>query len=412
MMKDGLVSDSAEAPPPEKVATATADRGHTSAAKGKGGSLRLLGPLAGIIAVGAMAAAQFGNTAAEGEEQEKQTAQAAPPDMDKLTAATEPSSGAVPPDAGAAVPETAVDGQALSEEERRRIEEERAWRAEQRQRREEDRLRGEQERQRRLAEALAEKQRRERAPVMVLSGSGTAPRAAAPRAAAADRGDQFRPGRQGDGDASSRQGSGIARDLEASDIVRVSASRLPNRGFTIEAGTQIPCTLQTALDSTLSGLVSCLLPYDVRSATGQVVLLEKGTRVLGEYRGGIQQGEARIFVVWNRAVSPNGVAVNLASPAADSLGRSGVDGEVENFFFKRFGGALLLSLVGDASTALSNSIAGVNQTINAPNQATSEVLRNDLQIRPVLRAAQGSAVTIVAARDLDFSNVYSLRLKR
>src|SRR3546814_9651628 len=42
--------------------------------------------------------------------------------------------------------------------------------------------------------------------------------------------------------------------------------------------------------------------------------MEKGTRVLGEYRVGIQQGQNRLFVLWTRAVTPQGVRIDLASP--------------------------------------------------------------------------------------------------
>jgi type IV secretion system protein VirB10 len=64
--------------------------------------------------------------------------------------------------------------------------------------------------------------------------------------------------------------------------------------------------------------------HDVFSENGRVVLLDKGTKVLGQYSGGITQGQARMFVLWTRALTPRGVAIDLGSPAADSLGRAGV----------------------------------------------------------------------------------------
>src|SRR3546814_15747717 len=98
---------------------------------------------------------------------------------------------------------------------------------------------------------------------------------------------------------------------------------LPNRNFLITAGTLIPCILQTAINSGQPGYTSCLIPRDVYSENGRVVLMEKGTRVLGEYRGGIQQGQNRLFVLWTRAVTPQGVRIDLASPVADAqLGRA------------------------------------------------------------------------------------------
>src|SRR3546814_5094211 len=90
--------------------------------------------------------------------------------------------------------------------------------------------------------------------------------------------------------------------------------------------------------------------------------MEKGTRVLGEYSGGFSQGEHRIFVLWNRAITPAGISVNLGSPAADQLGRAGMGGRIDTFFWERFGGALLLSIVGDAGDAVSNRVSGVDKS--------------------------------------------------
>lgn len=401
---DSLATDTTEAPlPPGVTKPAAEDRGATKAAK----TGRQLGPgifLAGASLIVILYAATFG-LGSNGEEVVKEEpTSAAMVDMGSLDP-RDPAATAVLAAEGDGAGST-VDPEAIGPDGEPLTKEQVAARDDLARMREERIAAREAERERLIAEARARKEARERAPVMVMAaaqGGRAAP--------AAQRGDRRPPSADTAATAPAPAGP-VASELQGSDIVRVSASTLPNRGFTIEAGTQIPCTLQTALDSTLSGLVSCVIPYDVRSATGQVILLEKGTRILGEYQGGIQQGQSRIFIIWNRAVSPKGVTVNLASPSADTLGRSGQAGEVENFFFKRFGGALLLSLIGDGSQALANSISGVEQTFNAPNQAAAEALRNDIRIRPVLRAPQGSSAVIIASRDLDFSNVYSLRLKR
>lgn len=199
-----------------------------------------------------------------------------------------------------------------------------------------------------------------------------------------------------------RQGSAIGQSR---------ARMLPNRNYLLTAGTQIPCILQTAMDTSTPGFVSCLISQDVYSDNGNVVLMERGTRVLGEYRGGLKRGQNRMFVLWNRAVTPKGVSINLASPAADTLGRAGMSGQVETFFWERFGGALLLSVVDDAVAVAANRYDDARNTVRQPSDAASVALENSVNIAPVLRKNQGTEVSIFAANDFDFSGVYRLALR-
>src|SRR3546814_13857530 len=117
--------------------------------------------------------------------------------------------------------------------------------------------------------------------------------------------------------------SGEGRAPNALDLLRQSssigearASMLPNRNFLITAGTLIPCILQTAINSRQPGYTSCLIPRDVYSENGRVVLMATVTRVLGEYSGVIQQGPNSLFVLWTRAVNPQAGRTALPSPGA------------------------------------------------------------------------------------------------
>jgi len=186
------------------------------------------------------------------------------------------------------------------------------------------------------------------------------------------------------------------------------AARLPDRNFLIVAGANIPCLLQTAMDTSTPGYVSCLIPRDVLSDNGAVVLMEKGTKVLGEYRSSLRQGQRRLFVLWTRAVTPAGVAIALASPAADPVGRAGFDGDIDTHFWDRFGGALLLSIVDDAAYAVAGPNNGSNIT-RLPSDAAGIAVQNSINIPPSLRKAQGAEVSIFVAQDFDFSGVYGLK---
>ncbi len=196
---------------------------------------------------------------------------------------------------------------------------------------------------------------------------------------------------------------------QGSPIGLVRASRLPDRSFLITAGTSIPCTLQTAMDTATPGYVSCLIGQDVYSDNGAVVLMEKGSKVLGEYHSGMRQGQSRLFVLWTRAVTPGGVAIGLASPASDALGRAGFDGDIDTHFWDRFGGALMLSIVDDSTAAVATRADPNGETVRVPSDAAAVSLQNSINIPPNLKKPQGAQVAIFVAQDLDFSTVYALK---
>lgn len=206
----------------------------------------------------------------------------------------------------------------------------------------------------------------------------------------------------------------LASKLRPTALEGVRAARLPNRHLLVTQGTAIPCVLETAMSSDVAGFVSCIVERDVMSDSGQVVLMEKGTQIVGEYRGNVRRGSRRMFVLWTRAKTPTGVIVALSSPATDALGRSGFDGEIDNHFFERFGGALLLSIVNDAgqiaASRLSQANVQVNSIQNSGQSAAAIATEQSINIPPTLYKTQGELVSVFVARDLDFSSVYRLRL--
>lgn len=215
------------------------------------------------------------------------------------------------------------------------------------------------------------------------------------------------------GEEARREPTALEANLRSSKIDMNRAAYLPNRDLLLTAGSILPCVLQTAMDTTTPGLVACVIPRDVLSESGRVVVMEKGTKVLGEYQGGMRQGQERIFVTWNRAVTPTGIAITLDSPASDQLGRSGFNGKVETYFWTRFGGAMLLSVIGDVGkvggTYLSDRNIELDETQSAGKEAAAIALENSINIPPVLRKNQGEEVSIFVANDLNFAGVYRLR---
>ena len=192
----------------------------------------------------------------------------------------------------------------------------------------------------------------------------------------------------------------------------VQASVLPTQRLLLPKGAFIDCTLETAIDSTVPGMTTCVTATNTFSADGEVVLLDRGTQLVGETRGEVRQGQARVFVLWTEARTPTGVVVPLDSPGTDSLGRSGLTGEVNTHFWARFGAAILVSVI-DAGVQ-----AGVQSTGNGTvivNPSTSEnvmtgVLLSTVDIPPTITVAPGTRIQVLVARNVDFRSVYRLAL--
>lgn len=246
-----------------------------------------------------------------------------------------------------------------------------------------------------------------KAPIMAYSSQGTSTTPAAGNPATANGGHQPQP---------VAKASALADALRPDHFSTASAHVIAHPNFTVAAGTIIPCTLQTAINSTLPGLVKCILPQPVRSMTGAVTLLDKGTQVLGEVRQGLVQGQDRLFILWTRAVTPQNVAIRLASPAADALGRAGISGAVDNHFLQRFGAAIMLTIVGGSMQVAANAAQGgagnsYFQYLNSnTNQIANTTLQHTIDIPPTLTRNQGANLSIFVARDLNFSSVYKLSM--
>ncbi|MBB5073635.1 type IV secretion system protein VirB10 [Bartonella callosciuri] len=195
------------------------------------------------------------------------------------------------------------------------------------------------------------------------------------------------------------------------------AAQLRNRDLLITQGTQIDCTLETKIVTSQPGMTTCHLTRDVYSTSGRVVLLDRGSKVVGFYQSGIQQGQTRVFVQWSRIETPSGVIVNLDSPGTGPLGEAGIGGWVDTHFWQRFGGAIMVSIISDLGEWIKDKIGQGSkenkektqpQGIQNAESVVTEVLQSTINITPTLYKNQGERVNIFVARDLDFSDVYSL----
>lgn len=209
----------------------------------------------------------------------------------------------------------------------------------------------------------------------------------------------------------------LSNNFTATATPSASADILKNRDMLLAKGTIATCNMATKLETQIAGQTACVIPDDIYSVNGNVVLLDRGTVVEGEYQKVAEVGRTRIFVLWTRARTPNGVVINLDSAASDKLGGAGMNGYVNNHWFKRFGNAVMFSLIQDGVSTGFNRLekSQTAQTViyensqDATTKIVEEIIKSTANLPPTIYRNQGDKVGIYISRDLDFSSVYQLK---
>jgi type IV secretion system protein VirB10 len=209
---------------------------------------------------------------------------------------------------------------------------------------------------------------------------------------------------------SSDSASGAGQSSEPSSALvsarRARAARPANRVTTVPQGTLIPAVLETALDSTQPGQARALVSSDVTNLNGDKVLIPRGSRLYGEYRGEIAPGQNRVQLLWTKLVRPDGSNIELNSPSSDQLGRAGIRGKVNTHFFERLGGALLQSSIDFGAIAASRSVSDSAVVVALPSSAQSAASQLIPSVaKPSIKVKAGSRISVFVAHDLDFSSV-------
>ncbi|MEM8724578.1 MAG: TrbI/VirB10 family protein [Pseudomonadota bacterium] len=181
------------------------------------------------------------------------------------------------------------------------------------------------------------------------------------------------------------------------------ARPMSNPATTVTEGTMIPAILETAINTDVPGYVRAVVSQDVRSFDGTRVLVPRSSRLVGQYQSGVQQGQKRAYVIWTRLIRPDGASINIASPAVAFDGTTGLAGDVDNHFFRRFGSSMLLSVIGGLGAIASG---GTSVILGGAGQSAAGIAaQQDGDISPTIRVKMGEPIRVFTARDLDFSTV-------
>lgn len=213
---------------------------------------------------------------------------------------------------------------------------------------------------------------------------------------------------------SNDQNTAFMQQVSAQNIESVTASYIGPLNTIIASGSFIHANLESASNSDLPGMLRASVSQSVYSEDGSQILIPVGSRLIGQYKSGLAQGQSRFFTVWTRLTTPNGFSIQLGSPGVDSLGVAGMNGdEINRHFWERFGSASLLSLIGAGASNLgvkdddqNNSASSYREAVaNSFAQSASQSLQQDNRIAPTLRSYQGKHVIVFVSKDLHFQDV-------
>jgi type IV secretory pathway VirB10-like protein len=199
------------------------------------------------------------------------------------------------------------------------------------------------------------------------------------------------------------------------------AKMAPSSPFEIKAGSIIPATLVTAIDSDLPGLLVAQIRQSIfDTVAGRFLLIPQGARLVGTYDSRIAYGQDRLLVTWTRIIYPDGSSSDLQSMAGTDLsGRSGFDAQVDNHTRKLFQGAVLLSIIGAGAqlsqpqqSATNGSAPTVGQVIagNLGSQIASagtQLTQRQFNVQPNLRVPSGYQFDVIVDHDIVLPRPYT-----
>lgn len=198
----------------------------------------------------------------------------------------------------------------------------------------------------------------------------------------------------------------------------------PASQYILQAGSVIPAILETKLTSNLPGDIVAIVNQDVYdSISGEYLLIPRGSKLIGEYNSSVSYGQEQLQAKFTRLIRPDGSSIILPNaPAADSMGSTGLEDEVDNHWGKIIGAATLSAIFnipsiiatnqmqtsttcpsGSTCTAALGATAGAS-ALQAAGQSASNVgnqlASNSLNLQPTIVINSGKEFTVMVTKDI------------
>ena len=118
-------------------------------------------------------------------------------------------------------------------------------------------------------------------------------------------------------------------DTNNTKVNIIKTNKLDNLESKILQGKIISAILETEINSDLPGMIRAVINDNVYSESNDNILIPKGSRLIGKYNSDIVMNQSRVFIEWNRLITPNGVDIEFLSPGVDAQGQAGLTGELK-----------------------------------------------------------------------------------
>lgn len=210
---------------------------------------------------------------------------------------------------------------------------------------------------------------------------------------------------KGDQDTRTSHERFLDNNRQHEDVYLNEKVEKPVSPFQIMAGTIIPCTMISGIDSDLPGQIVAQVRGQVYdSVTGKNLLIPHGTKFIGAYDSGVLFGQQRCLFAWKRMIFPDGRSIQLQGMSgADLAGYAGVKDTVD-FHYMRLTGAVLMSSFMSAGTrSLDNGNTFRSTMAEDINKSGQKIVDMQLNVQPTIKIAPATPFNIMVNKDIVLS---------
>lgn len=185
--------------------------------------------------------------------------------------------------------------------------------------------------------------------------------------------------------------------------------------YILTQGKSIPSVLLRSMNTDLPCEVSARTLVDVYdSLRGDALLIPRGSELVGKCSADIHVGQTRVLFAFQRIILPNGKSFALPNAMGmDKSGSSGIEGDVNNHFFKMFTSSFIVAFLAERAERnqpANSPLGGTGGAKSAAGEVLVDVSRTILDrnktIPPTITVDAGTRINVNVAADMDFLEPY------